>query len=119
MHVEDVARLYVAALQARPGSVYAGVGGVNPTAKEVAVALSRAAGLGDGVKSMTMEDAAEQMGPVADAFALDQQLSSARAQSELDWDSGVTSTPSPCYRITDESRTRWRCRAGTRRCGRQ
>ena len=34
---------------------------------------------------MTMEDAAEQMGPVADAFALDQQLSSARAQSELDW----------------------------------
>jgi nucleoside-diphosphate-sugar epimerase len=85
VHVEDVARLYVAALQAHPGSVYAGVGGVNPTAKEVAVALSRAAGLGDGVKSMTIEDATEQMGPVADAFALDQQLSSARAQSELDW----------------------------------
>ena len=85
IHIDDAAELYVAALGAKAGSVYAGVGGVNPTAKEVAVAVSRAAGLGGKTISISLAQARQRMGPVADAFALDQQLTPARARTELGW----------------------------------
>ncbi|MCR6483038.1 NAD-dependent epimerase/dehydratase family protein [Amycolatopsis sp. OK19-0408] len=85
IHLDDLATLYVAALSAPAGSVYLGVGGVNPTAKEVAEACSRAAGLAGKTTSITLEQAREQMGPIADAFQLDQQLTSAKAQRELGW----------------------------------
>ena len=86
VHVDDLAKLYVAALRAAAGSVYAGVGGVNPTTKEIAEALSHGAGLDGRTVSLTLEEAREQMGPVADAFALDQQLTPARARAELGWE---------------------------------
>lgn len=85
IHLDDLARLYAAALAAPAGSVYLGVGGVNPTAKEVAEACARAAGLEGKTVSITLDEARERMGPVADAFALDQQLTSAKAQRELGW----------------------------------
>ncbi|MFJ3222106.1 NAD-dependent epimerase/dehydratase family protein [Streptomyces sp. NPDC086783] len=85
VHVDDVAELYVAALRAKPGSVYVGVGGVNPTAKECSLAVARAAGINGKVASITLEQAREQMGPVADAFALDQRFTPARAEAELGW----------------------------------
>jgi nucleoside-diphosphate-sugar epimerase len=85
IHLDDLARLYAAALSAPAGSVYLGVGGVNPTAKEVAEACARAAGLEGKTVSLTLAEARERMGPVADAFALDQQLTSAKAQRELGW----------------------------------
>lgn len=85
IHLDDLARLYAAALSAPAGSVYLGVGGVNPTAKEVAEACARAAGLEGKTVSITLAEARERMGPVADAFALDQQLTSAKAQRELGW----------------------------------
>jgi nucleoside-diphosphate-sugar epimerase len=85
VHVDDIATLYVAALKAKPGSVYVGVGGVNPTAKECSLAVARSAGLDGKVVSLTLERAREQMGPIADAFALDQQLTPARAGAELGW----------------------------------
>ena len=85
IHLDDLARLYAAALSAPAGSVYRGVGGVNPTAKEGAEACARAAGLDGKTVSLTLEQAREQMGPIADAFALDQQLTSAKAQRELGW----------------------------------
>ncbi|SEC56030.1 Nucleoside-diphosphate-sugar epimerase [Amycolatopsis tolypomycina] len=83
IHLDDLARLYAAALSAPPGSVYLGVGGNGPTAKEVAEAC--AATLGGKAVSLTLEQARERMGPIADAFALDQQLTSAKAQRELGW----------------------------------
>jgi len=85
IHLDDLARLYAAALSAPAGSVYLGVGGVNPTAKEVAEACARAAGLDGKTVSLSLEQAREQMGPIADAFALDQRLTSAKAQDELGW----------------------------------
>jgi nucleoside-diphosphate-sugar epimerase len=85
IHIDDAAELYVAALGARAGSVYAGVGGVNPTAKEAALAVSRAVGLDGKTVSLTLEQARERMGPIADAFALDQRLTPARARAELGW----------------------------------
>ncbi|MEV6823860.1 NAD-dependent epimerase/dehydratase family protein [Amycolatopsis sp. NPDC051102] len=88
IHLDDLARLYAAALSAPAGSVYLGVGGVNPTAREVAEACAHAAGLAGKTVSVTLEQAREQMGPIADAFALDQQLTSAKAQRELGWTPG-------------------------------
>ncbi|MDX3772395.1 MULTISPECIES: NAD-dependent epimerase/dehydratase family protein [unclassified Streptomyces] len=85
VHIDDLAELYVAALKAKPGSVYAGVGGVNPTAKECALAVAQSVGLDGKVVSITLEQATEEMGPIADAFVLDQQLTPARAEVELGW----------------------------------
>lgn len=85
VHVDDVAALYVAALSAPPGSVYVGVGGVNPTAKEVAEAVAHAVGLDGKTVSITLAQARDEMGPIADAFALDQQFTPAKAQRELGW----------------------------------
>lgn len=62
-----------------------GVGGVNPTARDCALAVARSVGLDGKVASISLEQAREQMGPIADAFALDQQLTPARAEAELGW----------------------------------
>jgi nucleoside-diphosphate-sugar epimerase len=85
IHVEDVAALYAAALSAKPGSVYIGVGETHPTMKQVVEAAARGAGLGGKTVSITVEQARAQMGPIADAFALDQRLTSAKARRELGW----------------------------------
>jgi nucleoside-diphosphate-sugar epimerase len=85
VHLDDLVRLYVAALSARAGSVYLGVGGVGPTAKQVAEALARGAGLEGKTSSISLEQARRQMGPVADAFALDQRFTPAKARAELGW----------------------------------
>ena len=85
VHIDDIATLYVAALSAKPGSVYIGVGASHPTMKQVAEAAARGAGLDGKTVSITLEQARAQMGPIADAFALDQRLSSAKARRELGW----------------------------------
>ncbi|MFB6979442.1 NAD-dependent epimerase/dehydratase family protein [Streptomyces scopuliridis] len=85
VHVEDLAELYVLALAAAAGSVYAGVSDRNPTALQVSEALSRAMGRPGAVRHLSMDEATERMGPVAEAFALDQQLTGARARRQLGW----------------------------------
>ncbi|MEU6852248.1 NAD-dependent epimerase/dehydratase family protein [Actinacidiphila alni] len=85
IHVSDLAELYVAALDATPGAVYVGVGGVNPTAREIAEAVSVGQGLNGRTQSLGLDAARSRMGPVADAFALDQQFTPARARRELNW----------------------------------
>jgi nucleoside-diphosphate-sugar epimerase len=90
VHVEDIADLYVRALRAAPGSVYAGVSGVNPTQAEIAHALSQAAGCPGSIDKLTRAEALERMGPIAEAFALDQQMTPERARRELGWTPGHT-----------------------------
>lgn len=85
VHVDDVAELYVLALNAAPGSVYAGVGDLYPTQAEIAHAVSRAIGRPGAVRHLTEAEAEERMGPIAEAFALDQRLTGARARRELGW----------------------------------
>jgi nucleoside-diphosphate-sugar epimerase len=85
IHVDDVATLYAAALSAKPGSVYIGVDESHPTMQQVAEAAARGGGLEGKVASITLEQARAQMGPVADAFALDQLLTSAKARHDLSW----------------------------------
>jgi nucleoside-diphosphate-sugar epimerase len=85
VHVDDIADLYALALDAPAGSVYAGVATADFTVAQIAEAVSRAAGCAGRVESVTAEQAREEMGPIADAFALDQQISSARARDQLGW----------------------------------
>ncbi|MDX3094657.1 NAD-dependent epimerase/dehydratase family protein [Streptomyces sp. ME01-24h] len=85
VHVDDIAELYALALNAAPGSVYAGVGELHPTQREIAHAVSGAIGRPGAVRHLTEAEAEEQMGPIAEAFALDQRLTGARARRELGW----------------------------------
>lgn len=82
VHVDDVAELYVLALEKAPaGSVYVGVA-ENATFAELGPALAQAAG---HEEVRYLQDAAEQMGPIAEAFALDQRMTGERARKELGW----------------------------------
>ncbi|MFD4621012.1 NAD-dependent epimerase/dehydratase family protein [Streptomyces sp. NPDC058475] len=85
VHVDDIAELYVLALNAPAGSAYAGVSGQNLPLAAITRALSHAAGCPDRIESLTLEEAMQRMGPIAEAFALDQQFSGARARRELGW----------------------------------
>jgi nucleoside-diphosphate-sugar epimerase len=86
VHVDDIAELYVAALSAPAGSVYSGVDDTqSPTMRQIAEAVSIAAGRPGTASSITTEQARQEFGPLADAFALDQRLSYARARRELNW----------------------------------
>ena len=85
VHVDDIAELYVLALSAPAGAVYAGVSDENPTAAQISEAISHAIGHPGSVRQLTPEEAREQMGPIAEAFRLDQQLTGARARRELGW----------------------------------
>ncbi|SEG81911.1 Nucleoside-diphosphate-sugar epimerase [Actinacidiphila yanglinensis] len=85
VHVDDIAELYALALNAEGGSVYAGVSDENPRQADIARAVSRAAGCEGSFERLTVEEAERRMGPIARAFALDQQLTGARARKDLGW----------------------------------
>src|SRR3954447_26902677 len=92
VHRRDIARLYVLALSAPAESRYFGVGESNVTARHVAEAASRAAGADGATRSLSIDEARQVWGPLADALALDQQFTSRRARDELGWvprESGV------------------------------
>jgi nucleoside-diphosphate-sugar epimerase len=83
VHVEDLADLYVRALDAKPRSVFVGVDDQNPTIAEVSRSLAHAAGV--PVNAVDLGEATRQLGPIAEAFALDQRLTAAKARRELGW----------------------------------
>lgn len=85
VHRRDIARLYVLALKAPAGSRYLGVGASDVTMREIADAASRAAGAGGATKSLSLDEARQVWGPLADALALDQQFTARRARDELGW----------------------------------
>jgi nucleoside-diphosphate-sugar epimerase len=81
----DLGRLYVLALRAPAGSRYLGVGESAVTMRQVAAAASRAAGAAGATRSLSLDEARQVWGPLADALALDQQFSARRARDELGW----------------------------------
>jgi nucleoside-diphosphate-sugar epimerase len=86
VHVDDIAELYVAALASPAGGVYAGVDdSQSPTMRQIAEAVSVAAGQSGTASSITMEQARHEFGPLADAFVLDQRVAAARARRVLGW----------------------------------
>lgn len=85
VHAEDIAELYALALEAPAKSVYAGVSGENVPLADIVEALTHAAGCPGRVTRLSLAEATERMGPIAEAFALDQRLTPARARRELGW----------------------------------
>lgn len=96
IHVEDLARCYVAALeQAKSGSLFIAADDQVLRLHEIAQLVSQAAGIPNQVQSWQLDEARAAMGAFADALALDQQVSGAKAKQMLNW---VPQAPS----LTDE-----------------
>jgi nucleoside-diphosphate-sugar epimerase len=87
VRVDALAELYVLALErAERGSVYNAARGAAVPYVEIGHAAARAAGADGSVEHIALEDARVTMGPLADALALDLQVSSDRAVRELGWE---------------------------------
>ena len=85
VHVDDLAALYVLALRAAAGTLLFAAHGAAVRVRNVAEAASRAAGADGKVETVPIEEARKTTGPLADALALDQQISGERAQRVLNW----------------------------------
>lgn len=86
IHVEDLARCYVAALeQAEVGSLFIAADNQVMPLREIAQWVSQAAGIPGQVQAWKLEEARAAMGPFADALALDQQVSGDKAKQVLNW----------------------------------
>ncbi|MEU5083598.1 MULTISPECIES: NAD-dependent epimerase/dehydratase family protein [Streptomyces] len=85
VHVDDIADLYARALTAPAGGHYLGVTGVSVQTREVAEALGQAAGIPGRTRSISREELAGKLGPLADALFLDQRFATTKAQDELGW----------------------------------
>jgi len=85
VHVDDLADLYVRLLDAPPGTLLFAAHGPALRVREVAEAASGAAGAAGRVEFIPLADARLSLGPLADALALDQQISGERARRSLAW----------------------------------
>ncbi len=86
VHVEDLAELYLLALERAPaGTLLLAVGGPSVRVADMARAASEGAGAGGRVTAWPLAEARAALGNYADALALDQQASSRRAEELLGW----------------------------------
>lgn len=86
VHVDDLADAYLrAAERGRAGAVYIVANPSRTTVGDLAAAARSAAGLAGEARRLSLADARKTLGAFADALALDQQVSAARAQRELGW----------------------------------
>ena len=87
IHVEDLAALYVLALEtAPPESLFLAANDETPTVREIAQAVSEAAGIPGQTQPWPLEEARQALGPFADALALDQKATSRKARQTLGWE---------------------------------
>ena len=86
VHVDDLAELYALAFEQAPaGSVLNAAAGASVSMKDLATAISFAIGRERAVASWTLEQARAARGPRADFFAMNQQVSGAKATLLLGW----------------------------------
>ncbi len=87
IHVEDLADLYVLALETAPArSLFLAANDETPTLREIAQAVSEAAGVPGQTQPWPLEAARQALGPFADALALDQKATSRKARQTLGWE---------------------------------
>lgn len=84
VHRDDLARLYLMIVERRGTGIFHGVDGHPLRVAEMAKAISEAAGQGGKTRSIPIEEARRQLGPVADALCLDQLVIAPRS-NELGW----------------------------------
>ncbi|MFF8883533.1 NAD-dependent epimerase/dehydratase family protein [Streptomyces flaveolus] len=86
VHVDDLAELYVLALEKAPaGSYFLGASGVNPTVQELTEAVSRSVGLAGRVEAEPVMQTLDRLGLLGEALLLDQQASGETARRVLGW----------------------------------
>ncbi|MGY1836763.1 NAD-dependent epimerase/dehydratase family protein [Blastococcus sp. SYSU DS0510] len=87
VHVDDLAELFLLVLEQAPaGRLFHGVDEEAVPVPELAAAAARAAGLDGSAESWPVEDARAVLGAAfADALALSQSATGARAREELGW----------------------------------
>lgn len=86
VHVEDLADLYVRAVEkAPPGTLLHAADGSAYRLKEIAEAASFGADAGGRIVSLPFEQASGKLGPLAEAFILDQVVSAEKAKQMLGW----------------------------------
>lgn len=99
IHLDDLATLYVKAMEQAPaGTVLMAASGEFLPLQTVALAAAKAAGIGEKVQFLTLEEARQIWGYMADALALNQRVSSDRAQHLLNW---TPSAPSVLEELTN------------------
>jgi nucleoside-diphosphate-sugar epimerase len=92
VHVDDLARCYVAALEKAPaGSLFIATDDRVMKLRDIAEAASHAANIPGRIQPWDLEEARKAMGPFADALALDQRVSGAKARNILGWQPQATS----------------------------
>jgi nucleoside-diphosphate-sugar epimerase len=92
VHVDDLADLYVLALERAPaGSVFNAAAGASISTKDLATAIRIALNQEYAETSWTLEQARAALGPRADLFAMNQQVSGAKATLLLGWNSQAPS----------------------------
>ncbi|MCU1535512.1 MAG: hypothetical protein JWR53_1993 [Glaciihabitans sp.] len=80
VHVDDLADLYVAAVEQGKGGIFHGVSGVNPTVQELGLAVA------PSTEPQSPEATRDRLGAgFADALMLDQQASGKRARETFGW----------------------------------
>ncbi|GAA1751486.1 NAD-dependent epimerase/dehydratase family protein [Aeromicrobium alkaliterrae] len=79
VHVDDLADLYVAALESPGGQAYLGVSGDNPAVRELGDAI------GPDVEAQGDQATLDALGPFGEALLLDQQASGTKARTDLGW----------------------------------
>ncbi len=86
VHVDALAELYALAIESAPAdSIYNGVSRASVAYGDIVRAASRVAG-GDGnVHTVSLDEGRKMLGPFADALAVDQRISGAKAARELGW----------------------------------
>jgi len=84
VHREDLAALYALVVEKRAAGLFHGVDGSSPRVKEIARALSEAAGAKGKTHAVPLEEARQAYGPMADALAMDQVVVAPRAAG-LGW----------------------------------
>jgi len=87
IHVDDLAELYVRALEQAPaGSVYIAAAGPPVSMKAIAEALGRRVGANGNARSWSKEAAGQTIGELfATILTLNSQVSGAKATRELGW----------------------------------
>jgi nucleoside-diphosphate-sugar epimerase len=86
VHVDDLADLYLLALEKAPaGTLLLAVGVTSVSIRDIATAASRGAGADGRVLAWPLDEARKALGEYADALALDQQASGERARKTLGW----------------------------------
>ncbi|MFP3938757.1 MAG: NAD-dependent epimerase/dehydratase family protein [Thermoanaerobaculia bacterium] len=85
IHRDDNARLYREILEKAASGMFHAVDGTPITMAEVAVEAGRAAGAPGEPRSVPLEEARQELGPVADALCLDQVVAARRSAEVLGW----------------------------------